>query len=370
MKFRVLVLGGYGNFGKRISHALAGVDGLQVIVAGRNARKASELAQLLGANVESASLDIGSTQFGDRLRQLQARLVIHACGPFQQRNYDIAAACIAAGVHYVDLADDRRFVADIESLDGDAQAQRVLIVSGASSVPGLSSAVVDEYLPRFGALNEIRIAIAPGNRAERGEATVGSIMSYTGQPFTRWERSRWVRVFGWQDIHVYDFPPPVGRRWLANCDIPDLQLFPQRYPGVATVTFHAGLELGILHLGTWAMSVLARVRIVKSWMPYTRQITRMARWFEFFGSDAGAMFVILRGTDHDGAPLTLRWTLLAEEGHGPEIPSIAAIVLAKKLAAGTLQAVGAKPCMGFFTLAEFMHELRAWNVRYQLDALP
>ena len=49
--------------------------------------------------------------------------------------------------------------------------------------------------------------------------------------------------------HVY--PPPAGGRWLADCDIADLALFPQRYPGIERVRFGAGLELSVLHLGLW-----------------------------------------------------------------------------------------------------------------------
>ena len=47
------------------------------------------------------------------------------------------AACIAAGAHYLDLADARDFVARIGTLDAAARAAGVAIISGASSVPAL-----------------------------------------------------------------------------------------------------------------------------------------------------------------------------------------------------------------------------------------
>jgi hypothetical protein len=43
----------------------------------------------------------------------------------------------------VDLADGRDFVCGIDVLDPQAKAAGVLLLSGASSVPALSSAVVD-----------------------------------------------------------------------------------------------------------------------------------------------------------------------------------------------------------------------------------
>ena len=50
------------------------------------------------------------------------------------------------------------------------------------------------------------------------------------------------------------FPAPLGPRWVANCDIPDLELFPARYAGVRSVRFSAGVGLRITQFGTWAVT--------------------------------------------------------------------------------------------------------------------
>ncbi len=105
-------------------------------------------------------------------------------------DYRVPEACIDIGAHYIDLADDRRFVCDITQLDIKANNNHVLAVSGASSVPGLSSVILDHYYPEFSQIYTIDISIAPGNKAERGEATIRGILSYTGHPFPthRWRR--------------------------------------------------------------------------------------------------------------------------------------------------------------------------------------
>ncbi len=82
----------------------------------------------------------------ERLRGAAPDLVIHTCGPFQGQDYRVAEACIDAGVDYIDLADGREFVAGIEALSERASTSGVVTVSGASSVPGPSSAAVDEPL--------------------------------------------------------------------------------------------------------------------------------------------------------------------------------------------------------------------------------
>ena len=67
-------------------------------------------------------------------------------------DHRVARACINQRCHYLDLADAREFVATIDALDADAKANDVLVVSGASSVPCLTAAVIDAYLPGMSGL--------------------------------------------------------------------------------------------------------------------------------------------------------------------------------------------------------------------------
>jgi len=365
--YRVVVLGGYGNFGARICPALAQENGLAVIVAGRHGARAAETARRLTqsgcpATLEAAALDATQADLVQALRALDADLVIHTCGPFQGQDYQVARACIDAQAHYLDLADARSFVTGFAVLDADARAAGVLAVSGASSVPALSAAVVDQLLPEFSALHGIDIGINPGNQTPRGLATVQSILSYCGQPFRQWHDGQWRTVYGWQGLTRRRYPAPMGRRWLGYCDVPDLELFPQRYPAVCEMVFRAGLEIPLLHLGTWLLSWLVRAGLVNNWSDYAPGLKRISEWFEHWGSTRGGMHVELQGLDQDVRPLRRCWTLLADSGDGPQIPCTAAVVMAKKLAHGEIDRSGATPCLGFFTLEEFMQALEGFDV--------
>ena len=109
---RVLVLGGYGQFGRRIVGALARDAGLELIVAGRDEAKAQALVDALTdarATLSAAVLDI-ERNFAEALAHLRPDVVVHTAGPFQQRGYGVASATLAAGAHYIDLADGRAFV--------------------------------------------------------------------------------------------------------------------------------------------------------------------------------------------------------------------------------------------------------------------
>jgi len=358
-RFGILVLGGAGVFGSRICRRLARDPLLRVIAAGRSAPALERLAGESGIEYRVVNVPAG---LAGALAETGARLVIHTAGPFQGQDYSVAEAAIAAGVHYIDISDGRAFVCGFAALDARAREAGVLAVSGASSVPALSAAVIDDGRGRLSQLTGIAIGISPGNRAPRGPAVIEAILSYAGRPFPSWRNGAWRPIHGWQDLRRVRIDD-LGQRWFSACDVPDLSLFPERYPGVATVRFHAGLELGTLHLGFWVLSWLVRAGLVESLLP----LAGLAGWIggvtDWLGSDRGGMYVHLDGTDAAARPICRAWHLVAESGDGPYIPGTPAAILARKLAQGTLTVRGALPCLGLFTLAEFSAEISDLAIR-------
>lgn len=367
MGLRVLLIGAGGVFGSRIARQLAGDPRFRLTLAGRRQSQLDALCtELSDPTVGTAVLDVTAPDFAAALAKLQPQLVIHAAGPFQRQDYRVAEACLDCGSDYVDLADGRDFVSGIDRLDGRAQAAGRLLVSGASTVPALSSAVVDQLAPRFGALRSIEHAISPGNRAPRGDATVAAILGYCGRPVRVWHDGRWRHGYGWMASRRQRFP--FGHRWAGLCDVPDLELFPARYPGVESVMFRAGLELRRLHFGTLAMAWLVRLGLVRDLARHAPRLRRMSEWFLGAGSDVGGMVVELTGRDERDQPLRLRWSLSAAAGDGPQIPATPAVVVARKLADGQLSSVrGALPCMGLFTLDEALAALAGFAIDTSLE---
>jgi saccharopine dehydrogenase-like NADP-dependent oxidoreductase len=360
---RVLILGGYGFFGARIAKALASDPRVCVLLAGRDAGKAADAAHGLALPAQQAvAIDAHGADLAARLRELRVDVVVHTAGPFQGQDHDVARAAIDARCHYVDLADGRAFVAGIARLDELARSSGVSVISGASSVPALSSAVVDRYAARFSRLNAIRIGIASGARAP-GLATVRGIFGYLGKPFTRLTDGAFVTTHGWLDLHRHRFPSPLGFRLMGSCDVPDLTVFPARYPGVSTVTFHAGFASNVGHLVVYSLALLVRARLLPSAVPFAGPLNRMSRLLEPVVSHRGGMFVTLEGIGRDGEPLTLTWSLLAAQNHGPQIPCGAAIALVHKLAGGARLPVGAMPCVGLLSVDEYLAPLRDLDLR-------
>jgi hypothetical protein len=362
-----VVLGGYGNFGRLVVAALAADRDHRVVVAGRDAQQARGVAEAIGAPAEPAVLDVRSPTLAAELRRLGASVVVHTAGPFQGQDYVVPRACIEARAHYVDLADARGYVCGIQTLDAAARNSDLLLVSGASSVPALSSAVVDQLRAQFSTIEGIDHGITSGARPPGLAATAG-VLSYVGKPIMQWCESAWRTVYGWQDFTRHHYPPPVGPRWLGNCDVPDHELFPQRYAPVKTVVFRAGVALTVGMFAPWAASWLVRAGLMKSLLPAVPLLHRAALAIERFGPKSSGMHVTLRGLDHESRPLTRTWWLLARNNHGPQVPCFPAIALARKLLRGELHTRGAMPCMGLLTLDEILSVGRGLELETGVEA--
>lgn len=369
----VLVLGGYGNFGKRIVEDLANLSNITIYIAGRNIDKAKtlqdQLASTAKAELKRMALDITHKSFPHKLKALSPDLVIHTGGPFQGQDFTVPKACLNAGSHYVDLSDDRRFVCDITQFNKRAQEKELLLVSGASSVPGLSSAVINYYKSQFLQINAIDVAIAPGNKAERGEATVRGILSYTGRPFKVFNDSRWVNAYGWMNPKKLYFGSKLKGRWLANVDVPDLELFPKVYNVKNSVTFQAGLELPLLHWSMIAMAYMTKIGLVKNWAPLTKGIVKLSNAFKTFGTDKGGMNVAISGLTKEHKEITINWTLFAPNGVGPYIPTLSTLIIVKKLLSDKLSTRGAKPCIGLYELEDFLPYAQRYNLHIKEQQL-
>ena len=149
---RTVVLGGYGNFGARIVRRLAARSketGIELMAAGRHPEE-GHAACGFDASIAQARLDIRDPDFASALKALKPKLVIHCVGPFQGQDYRVAEACLKAECHYLDLADGRAFVTGFRKrFEGEALEWGLVMASGASTLPGLSPAVIDELMTRF-----------------------------------------------------------------------------------------------------------------------------------------------------------------------------------------------------------------------------
>ncbi len=269
-------------------------------------------------------------------------VVVDAAGPFQTYGSDpyvIPRLCLEHGADYLDLSDDSGFTQGITKLDERARSSGRRLLSGASSVPGISSAVAANLCTGLDDVLLIDTAILPGNRAPRGAAVVSSIVSQLGTSSRVFRGGVWRSQSCWTDPRRIQLAPDLART-ARFIDVPDIRLFPEFF-GAKSVIFRAGLELNMLNA---AIRLIAAMR--RRWMfavtPRRAELLkRIADLLLPFGTDRGGMQVLVVGLVGN-AVIQRKWCLIAEAGDGPYIPAVTARALIRKL---RCVPVGARCCL-------------------------
>lgn len=369
MPIRILVIGAYGNFGRIICRHLNPMPGVQLIVAGRNANSLKNLCEQLAG--PAAALhgswcgDAMAPGFATALRELRIDWVIHTGGPFQRQPYSVAQACIEAGANYCDLADCRVFVNGITQLDAQAREAGVALLSGCSSVPSLSSAIIDEQRHRFSQIEAIEHGISSSAKMP-GLSTIEGVLAYAGRPIPQWRDGQPCSVDGWLGLQLRHLPG-LGWRLLNNVDVPDMDIFARRY-GAGTLAFKAGAGLMAGGLANAALALLVKLGLVRDPLPWARRLHRLGVYCERLGDGKSAMYIRVRGLDPQGQPLHMHAQVTALDDKGPQIPSCASVALMAKVLAGYRPQPGARPCVGEISVAEYLAAIGApHQLRYSLD---
>ena len=356
---RVLIIGASGNFGRRLTRLLAQDGGFTIVAAGRQQSALYDVSAELGCETLALDRDTIDTTL---LNALNIDLLIDVSGPFQTSDTRVIKAAIAAGVHYVDIADGRAFVAGIASFDREAKAAGIVVISGASSTPALSDAAARHITKGWANIDTVRVVISPSNRQPRGIAVIAAILTYVGQPLRIFRQGAWQTAHGWGDTRRVTLPH-VGRRWASLCDTPDLdQLCAQHNPRIEA-SFYASLELSVMHLGLMLLGWLVRSGLIRSLTPFAKPLNWMAGWLEPFGNDRGGMTVEARGQGQDGLARRARWWLAAKGDIGPYVPIIGALGIARLLRDGALSWRGAAPCTACLDLAAFEADFTALGIQ-------
>jgi hypothetical protein len=147
------------------------------------------------------------------------------------------------------------------------------------------------------------------------------------------------------------------------CDTPEQELLVRRYEPTRSADFVAGLELPVLHLGLWLLSLPVRWGWINSLRPLSGALLRIAEVLRPFGSDRGAMIVEATGLDIGGETIAAEWRLDAPANLGPFVPAVPALALLRRVRDGWKPEPGAYPCSGVLHLNELEELLGMLGIR-------
>ena len=353
MNQKIVILGGYGTFGSLISSELA--ISTNIVIAGRNRETGQKFADSINANF---SLCDAKDETSLRNTIAGSNLVINASGPFYPNDYSIPRICIEGKCHYIDLADDREYVKNFPQLDNLAKEKRVFACTGASTSPAVTYALASELHLNLQEAHSIKIYMNAGNKNKAGVSTFSSILSYAGKPIHIWKNGQWEKSMGWGLSEIFNFPSPVGRRFVQLCNVPDLELFPKIFEA-DQVIFKAGVELSIFNIGLSGLAQLKRLLPQINLPAIAAPLVKISRLFKNFGSYSGGVLVKVESNNGTNKSLSF-----VTSQNGPHIPTSPAVLLARKILINEVPVYGAHPCVGFISLGEFRNYLEPFGVKF------
>ena len=346
---KVLILGGYGTFGGRLAQLLADEARLTLVIAGRSRAKAEAFCAKLAAAATLVAMVFDRE--GDveaQLRDIAPAIVVDATGPFQDYGadpYRVVRAALALGIDYLDLSDGADFVQGIVQFDAGAQQRGVVVLSGVSSFPVLTAAVVRRLARGMARMDTVTGGIAPSPYANVGINVIRAIASYAGKPVAKIRDGRPSTGYALVDTRRYTIAPP-GRLPLhptrfSLVDVPDIQVLPGLWPSLRLVWMGAGPVPEIWHRVLNALAWMVRLKLLPSLLPFAGLMYRAINALAW-GEHRGGMFVAVEGIGPGGNTIERSWHLTAEVDDGPMIPSMAAEAIIRHTLAGRRPAVGAR----------------------------
>ncbi|MGQ0711268.1 MAG: saccharopine dehydrogenase family protein [Rhodoferax sp.] len=219
----VLVLGGYGAVGGTIARVLLQRSDCSILVAGRSLERARAFARSLGPRVTAVGLDAdGSSVSAGWLAR--ADVVVNCVEEVSAR---LAAQCLAAGVHYVDVSATAAVLDEVHRVwrsTGEARPSAILSVGVA---PGLTNLLTRWALDRLGPLGQVDISIVLGAGEVHGQAAIRWTLENLGREFSVATRAghKVVRAFG--DTRIARLDAPRGKRKTYRFDFSDQHTLPR-----------------------------------------------------------------------------------------------------------------------------------------------
>jgi hypothetical protein len=354
---RILILGGYGVFGGRLAELLSDIPEIELIICGRDFSRADAFCARYRGQARVRPLALDRAEIVAGLRAQRPNLVVDASGPFQDygtNRYRVISACIDAGIDYLDFADAADFVFGVPQFDAQAKDARIFILSGISSFPVLTAAVLREMAKTMDIVS-VKGGIAPSPYAGIGLNVMRAVVGYAGAPVKLRRHGVQSHGIGLAESMRFTIAVP-GRLPLRNIrfslvDVPDLQVIPPEHPSMTDIWMGAGPVPEILHR-TLNLLAKARQRLrLSSLEPFSRLFYVVLNRMRF-GEHRGGMFVSAYGTT-DGQDAERSWHLLAEGDDGPYIPSMAIEAIIRKLLTGTRPEAGARSGVRALELADY-----------------
>jgi saccharopine dehydrogenase (NAD+, L-lysine-forming) len=242
MSQEILIVGGYGEVGRRIASLLEAAHPGSVVVAGRNPDRATGPARRIDVD-DVATIDAA----------LAGVDVVVAC--VRPREPHLLQAVVRRGIAYTSIAPPWMPWPELEPLHVEARRTGARIVAAAGLEPGISSVLARVAAQRLGTVDAIETALLLSVGDAYGADSLAFLLAELAERYDVLVdgRARAARAFGASKRIA--FPEPIGKRLAYTIPFRD-QLYYPRTLGARTSVAWIALEPAWLGR---AVAVLARL---------------------------------------------------------------------------------------------------------------
>ena len=196
---KIVIVGGYGAVGKIISKRLSQVYPNQVVVAGRNLKKAQLLAEDLQNKVIPFQMDVNSPEESELWKDVK---VVIMC--LDQKDTRFVEFCIERGIHYIDISANYTMLQKIEKLDTKAKNVETAIVLSVGLAPGITNLLAQHGINQSKSVENIENFVLLGLGEKHGDHAFEWTFDNFHTEYSIFEDNKPKRVKSFTDSKITD----------------------------------------------------------------------------------------------------------------------------------------------------------------------
>ena len=280
----LLILGGYGETGRRLAHLLLAKTDVCLALGGRNLARAESLAAQLNVDFK------GNRARGTRVDAAQPACLARAfdgvdfvivASSTTEHTRQVAFAALAAGIDYLDVQFSMEKLRVLQSLRSEIESSKRCFITEAGFHPGLPAALVRYVSQCFDQLHVAEVAsvikidwrtvsLSPST----AEEFVKEIMEYESLFYKSgtWTKARWAGIM---DYRTFDFGGVFGEQYAVPMMLEEMRAIPELIPSIREAGFYIG---GFNWFVDWLVLPLAMLALRISPNGAIKPMSRLMDW--------------------------------------------------------------------------------------------
>ncbi|MEP0987112.1 saccharopine dehydrogenase NADP-binding domain-containing protein [Ekhidna sp.] len=290
-KDKILVVGGYGDVGRRICLGLSEHYPDQVIAAGRSLEKARQFAASTGGKVLARQIDIAGVVPNEELQDILLVIMV-----VDMPDAKFVHQCFEQCVHYIDITATYKLIEQIKDLNEMAIRHGATGIVSVGLDPGLSNLLAKHCVSYMEKVDHIDIHLLLGLGDNHGEASINWILDTIQRDYAILLNGRLTKVNSFRDGKQTQFPGGLGKHTTYSFNFSDQHVLPETLgaSGVRTRICFENRRITAL------FALLARIGFFKllKYKPVRSIYKHLLNAFKY-GSDVYAVKVKAYGYEYD-----------------------------------------------------------------------